>query len=212
MTLKHPSLGKILLWWNLSHQFFFGWSFPYLGSLSIGIVVSQEVKSLFSRDPFLIHEVGNLWVPFNFSGLGLPWRSCPLLRGFSLSLWVSSVFGCMASYFVANEAFAVVHVLCLFTWWEVDLVNIHGIGVLWGWASGPCQLGLLDVAVTSSSELPKSYHIAVEFSCFIKLLLPLPSCFLLSFGKRSCSQHDSQLVGDPLLKGISVASPKARCS
>ena len=58
--------------------------------------------------------------------------------------------------------------LCPFVWGKIDLVYVHGIRVRLG-GSPSWQ----DVAVSSSSEFPESYHVSVEFPCFIKPLLPL---------------------------------------
>ena len=90
----------------------------------------------------------------------------------------------MASLLVTDEAFAVLHVLCSFSGREIDLVNVHGIGI--SERSGiSCQLGQWDVAVSSTSELSESYYVSVKLSCFVKPLFPFPASFLLSFWKGS---------------------------
>ena len=90
----------------------------------------------------------------------------------------------MASLLVTDEALVVLHVLCSFSGGEIDLVNVHGIGVSRG--SGIlCWLGQWNVAISSTSELSESYYILVELSCFIEPLFPFPASFLLSSGRAA---------------------------
>ena len=102
---------------------------------------------------------------------------------------------------MTDEAFVVPHVLCSFSVREIDLINIHGIGIPC-WSGGSGSLGWWDEAISPTPELPESYHIPVELSCFIKPLFPFPTSLLLFFREGSGSHHDSKLVGYPLLKGI----------
>ena len=95
------------------------------------------------------------------------------------------MLGRVASSFVTDEALVVLHVLCSFSGGEIDLVNVHGIGVSRG--SGIlCWLGQWNVAISSASGLlPEPYHILVELSCLIKPLFPFPASFLLSSGRAA---------------------------
>ena len=106
----------------------------------------------------------------------------------------------MTPNIVADEAFAVPHMLGSFSRREIDPVYLHSIGV----PVRTCHpwLGLLDVAVSSSSELPESYHISIELPGFIQPLLPFPSSLFLAHGKSSGSHHSCQLVGDSSLEGV----------
>ena len=101
----------------------------------------------------------------------------------------------MTSLFVIDEALSVSNVLCLFTRREIDLVYVHGIRVRLG--GSPSQW---DIAVSSSSEFPESYHISVEFPSFVKPLLPLP--ISLSIREGGGSHHDSKLLGYSSLEGV----------
>ena len=80
-------------------------------------------------------------------------------------------------------------------------IYLHSIGVSVG-VGEPSWLGLLDIAVPSSSELPESYHVSVELSSLIKLLFAFPSHLFLTCRKDSSGHHCCQLIGDPLLKDI----------
>ena len=101
----------------------------------------------------------------------------------------------MASLLVANEALSVPNVLSSFSRGEIDLVYIHSIGVR---SRGSSSQG--DVAVSSPSEFPESYHISVEFPSFVKPLFPFPAG--LSIRKGGGGHHDSELVGYSPLEGI----------
>ena len=87
----------------------------------------------------------------------------------------------MTPNIVAGEAFAVPHVLGSFSRREIDPVYLHSIGV----PVRTCHpwLGLLDVAVSSSSELPESYHISMELPGFIQPLLPFHPVFSWPMGR-----------------------------
>ena len=102
---------------------------------------------------------------------------------------------------MADEAFAVLHVLCSFTGREIDPVDVHSVGMP-GWSSGPGWLGWQDGAVSPTPEFPELYHISVELSCLIEPLFPFPAHLLLSFWESSGSHHDGKLVGYPSLEGI----------
>ena len=118
-------------------------------------------------------------------------------RGSPLSSFprVSSVLGRVASFLVANEALSVPNVLCSFTGREIDLVYVHCIGI---WSRGSASRW--NVAVSSTSEFPESYHVSVEFSGFIEPLFPLPTS--LSIRKGSGSHHDGELLGYSSLEGV----------
>ena len=150
------------------------------------------------RDIVLLHEVGNFRVSFDLSSgfRGLSPRGV-ISRGSPSSLlsWVSLVFGRMASLLVANEALSVPNVLSSFSWGETDLVHVHSVGI---WSRG--STSQRDVAVSSSSEFPESYHILVEFSSLVKPLFPLPAG--LSIWEGGSGHHDSELVGYSSLEGI----------
>ena len=105
------------------------------------------------------------------------------------------MFGRVASFLVANEALSVPNVLYSFTGGEIDLVYIHSIGI---WSRG--STSRWDVAVSSSSEFPESYHISVEFPSLIEPLFPFPTS--LSIREGGGSHHDSELVGYSLLEDI----------
>ena len=144
------------------------------------------------------HEVGNLRVSFDlsssFHGLSpggmVSWGS-----PFSSFSRVSLVFGQVASLLVADEALSVPDVLCPSTRREIDLVYVHSIGI-----RSRGSASRRDVAVSSSSEFPESYHISVEFPSFVKPLFPPPTS--LSIRKGSSSHHDSKLLGYSSLEGI----------
>ena len=144
------------------------------------------------------HEVGNFRVGFD-----LPSSFCSLSPGGMIS-WgfpfssfprVSSVFGRVASLFVADEAFLVSDVFCPFTGREIDLVYVHGVRI---WSRGPASWR--DIAVSSSSEFSKLHYISVEFPGLIKPLFPLPTS--LSIREGGGSHHDGELLGYPSLKGV----------
>ena len=78
------------------------------------------------------HEICHFWVGFNFfsslrglspGGTVSRWSSSSSFPG------VSSVLRRMASFFVADEAFAVPDVFCPVAWGEVDLVYVHSVWV-----------------------------------------------------------------------------------
>ena len=107
----------------------------------------------------------------------------------------NTVFGRVASLLVVNEALSVPNVLRLFTGGEIDLVYVHSIGI---WSRGPASRW--NVAVSSSSEFPESYHVSIEFPSLIEPLFPFP--IGLSVREGSGSHHDIKLLGYPLLEGI----------
>ena len=149
-------------------------------------------------DIVLFHEVSHFWVSFDLSSdfRSLSPRGVTSWGSSSSSLpRVSSVLGPMASLFVANEALSIPDVLSSFSWGEIDLVNVHSIRI---WLRG--STSRRNVAVSSSSEFPKSYHVPVEFPSLIKPLFPLPTS--LSIREGSGSHHDSKLVGYSSLEGI----------
>ena len=84
-------------------------------------------------DLMLLHEVSNLQVCFDFPYFCSlsPGEVFFLRKGSSSSSFsgVSPMLGQVASLLVADEAFAVLHVLCSFTGREVDFIHIHGVGV-----------------------------------------------------------------------------------
>ena len=144
------------------------------------------------------HEVGNLWVGFDLSG---GFRGPPsggmVSWGSPLSSFprISSVFGLVASLFVADEALSVSDVFCPLTRGEIYLIYVHCVGI-----RSRGSMSWRDVAVSPSSEFPESYHILVEFSGLIKLLFPFPTG--LSIREGCGSHHDSELVGYSSLEGI----------
>ena len=101
----------------------------------------------------------------------------------------------MASLLVADETFSVSDVFCPLARREIDLVYIHGI---WIWLRG--SVSWWDIAVSSSSEFPESYHVSVEFPSLVKPLFPFPAG--LSIWEGGGSHHDSELVGYSSLEGI----------
>ena len=133
----------------------------------MGVVVPHQLNGMFRRDFVLIHEVRNLWIGLNlsggFSGVS-PGEVVSLRRGSSSSSFprVSPVLGQVASLLVADEAFAVSNMLCSFTQREIDLVHIRSVGV---GARG--SVSQQNIAVSSSSEFPESYHVSVELPCLI---------------------------------------------
>ena len=150
------------------------------------------------RDIVEFHEVGDFWVSFDLSGSfhglspgGMVSRGCP----FSSFPWVSSVFGRVASFFVADEALSVSDVLCSITRREIDLVYVHSIRI-----RSRSSTSWWDVAVSSSSEFPESYYISVEFSGLVEPLFPLPAGLPIQEGGGG--HHDSELVGYSPLEGI----------
>ena len=102
---------------------------------------------------------------------------------------------------MADEALVVPHVICSFSGGEVDPVNVHGVGAS-GKSGIPSRLGQWNVAISSTSEFPKLYHILVELPDLIEPLFPFPASLFLPFWESSGSHHDGKLVGYSLLKGI----------
>ena len=164
----------------------------------MGIVVSHSFYGMACGDVVEFHEVGNLRVSFDlsssFQGLS---PGGMVSQGFPFSSFsrVSSMFGRVASFLVADEALSVSDVFCPFTRREIDLLYVHSIGI---WSRGSASQR--DVTVSSSSEFPESYHISVEFPSFVKPLFPLPTS--LSVRKGSSSHHDSKLLGYSSLEGV----------
>ena len=150
------------------------------------------------RDVVEFHEVSNLWVSFDFpSGFHGLSPGGMVSRGFPFSSFsrVSSVFGRVASLLMADETPSVSDVFCPFARREIDLIYIHSIGIR---SRGSTSWG--NVAVSSSSEFPESYHISVEFPSFVKPLFPLPTS--LSIREGSGSHHDGKLLGYSSLEGV----------
>ena len=150
----------------------------------------------------LFHEVSDPWVSLDLpSGFhGLPPGEVFSLRGGSsspLPSRISLVFGQVASLFVADEALAVSHVLHSLTGREIDFIYIHCV-----WVRASDSLSWWDVAVSSSSGFLKSYHVSVEFSCFVKPLFPFPASLFLAVREGSGSHHDGELLGYSSLEGI----------
>ena len=150
------------------------------------------------RDIVEFHEVCNFRVGFDlsssFRGLspgGMISRGSP----FSSFSRVSLVFGRVASLFVADKALSVPDVLSLFTRREIDLVYVHSIGI-----RSRDSASRRDIAVSSSSEFPESYHVSVEFPSLVKPLFPPP--ISLSIRKGGSSHHDSELLGYSSLEGV----------
>ena len=146
----------------------------------MGVVVSHQFDGATRRDIMLFHKVSNLQVGFNllssFCGLspgGVFSRGSP----FSSFSGVSSVFRRVASLLVADKALSVSNVLRSFVWAEIDLVYVHGVRV-----QSRGSASRQDVAVPSSSEFPESHYILVEFSGFVKPLLPLPTSLPIGEG------------------------------
>ena len=107
------------------------------------------------------------------------------------------MFGQVESLLVADEAFAVSDMLCSFTGRKIDFVYVHSVGV--GVRS---PVSWWNITVSPSSELPKSYHIAVKLSCLVKPLFPLPPGLLLPIREGSSSHHDGKLLGYSSLEGV----------
>ena len=105
------------------------------------------------------------------------------------------MLGRMASLFVTNEALSVPDVLRFLTGREVDLINVHCV-----WIGTGSSASRQDIAISSSSEFPESYHIAIEFASFIEPLFPFPTS--LSVREGSGSHHDSELLGYSLLECV----------
>ena len=104
----------------------------------------------------LLHEVANPQVySIDFPGfVGLSPGVFSLLWGFSSFPRIYFVFGRVASLLVADEAFAVPHVLHSFTGREIDLVYINGVRIP-GWSSGSSCLSWRNIAVSPTPEFPK---------------------------------------------------------
>ena len=94
---------------------------------------------------------------------------------------------------MADEAFAVLHVLCSFTRREIDSVHVHGIRVT-GRSGGSSILGQQNITVSPTSECPKLYHILVELPCLVEPLFPFPANLFLSIRESCSSHHDSKLI------------------
>ena len=114
----------------------------------MGVVVSHQFDGVTCRNIVLLHEISNLWVGLDLpSGFRGPSPGGVVSQGSPFSSFprVSSVFGRVTSFLVADEALSVPDVLRSFIWRKVDLVYVHSIGVrsrgLAGWQ---------DVAVSSS--------------------------------------------------------------
>ena len=105
------------------------------------------------------------------------------------------MLGHMASFLVTDEALLVPDVLHSFTWREIDLVYVHGVRV-----RARSLASQRDITVSSSSEFPELYHIAVELSCLVQPLFPLPTGLCVWEG--GSSHHDSELLGYPSLESI----------
>ena len=99
------------------------------------------------------------------------------------------MLGRVTSLLVADETFAVPHVLCSFTGREIDFVNIHGVRVSGG-SGGSSILSQWDIAISPTSEFPESYHLPVELSSFVKPLFPFPTSLFLSIRESCGSHHD----------------------
>ena len=106
----------------------------------------------------------------------------------------------MASFFVADEALVVPHVLSSFTRREIDFIHVHCIRITRSGGSG--VLSWWDVAISSSLEFPELYHVSVKLSCFVKPLFPFPTCLFLPVWEDGSSHHDSKLLDYPSLEGI----------
>ena len=105
------------------------------------------------------------------------------------------MFGRVASLLVADEALSVPNVLHSFTGREIDLVNVHGIGI-----RVRVLVSRLNIAVPSSLEFPELYHVAVELSCFVQPLFQFPTS--LSIWEGGGSHHDSELLGYSSLESV----------
>ena len=180
------------------YRFFFGSWFPSGCRVVVGIVVSHQFNGVTRRNVVKFHEVGNFWVGFHLPGsFPSPPPGRMISRGFPLSSFprVSSVFGRVASLLVANEALSVPNVLPSFTGGEIDLVHVHSIGI-----RSRGSASWWNVAVSSSSEFPESYHVSVELPSLIEPLFPFPTG--LSIREGGSSHHDGKLLGYSSLEGI----------
>ena len=84
----------------------------------------------------LSHKVTDLRVflsNFLYGLVSSPGLVSSLLRSSSLS-WVSPMFGRVTSLLVANGAFPVLNMFCLFARREIDSIHIHGKEVPWRWS------------------------------------------------------------------------------
>ena len=130
-TLILPSLSKIQV--DEFDRFFFGCLLPGDHSIVVGVIVPHQFDGVVRRDVVLPHEIGNLWVGLDFpSGLSgfPPGEAVSLGRSsFSSFLRISPMLGRVASLLVVNEALVVPDVFRSFTWGEIDLVNIHSVGI-----------------------------------------------------------------------------------
>ena len=124
------SLSKIQV--DQFYRFLLGSWFPGNCGIIMGIVVSHKFNGMSRGDVMEFHEVCHFWIGFDFlSSLRGP------LPGGTVSRWSSSssfpgvslVFGRMASFFMADEAFAIPDMFCFVAWGEIDFVNIHGAWV-----------------------------------------------------------------------------------
>ena len=92
------------------------------------------------KDAMLFHEVVDPWISLNFPSLGSPPGGlCSLLQGFSSASGVSLMLGQVASLLVTDEALVVPYVLHSVPRREIDLVNVHSIGIP-GRLGGPHHL------------------------------------------------------------------------
>ena len=168
----------------------------------MGVVVPHEFDGMVCRDIVLPHEDGDLRVWLDFSGgfhglspgemVSLRWSPSP-----SSLPRVSSVLGQVESLLVADKALVVPNVLCSFTRREMDLVYVHSVGI-----GVEGLVSQWHIAVSSSSEFPESYHIAIELSSLVKPLFPLPTSPFLSIREGGSGHHDSELLGYSSLEGI----------
>lgn len=98
---------------------------------------------------------------------------------------------------MADVALVVSSVLHFFQRGEVDMINVHGVGV------PSRRLGSLrsgNGTVLPTSEVSESDHILVEFSWLIQPLFPF-SGLLVIWGYGG-GHHDSKLIRNSLLKGV----------
>ena len=102
---------------------------------------------------------------------------------------------------MADEAFAVSHVLHSFTGREIDLVDIHGIRISGGLSSSSV-LSQWDITISPTSEFPELYHVLVKLSCLVELLFLFPTSLFLSVWEGGSSHHDSELLGYSSLEGV----------
>ena len=183
-------------------QFFFSHLLPGGRRIIVGIVISHQFNGVLHRDFMLFHEVSKLQVcldlPSGFCGFP-PGEAFSLRWGSSSSSLsrISPMFGQVAPLLVINEALAVSHVLCSFTGGEINLVDIHGVGVR---ASGSSSW--LNITVSSSSKFPESYHVSVKLSCLVEPLFPFPASPFLAIREGGGSHHDGELLGYSLLESV----------